>query len=119
MCVAVRDSCAPVLLCHGHPWPTSLDCDRFPGDEDMCLAPLTKEYKYMHKGTRGWWRGGWPYPPGYGRILGIKEIQGHYSQTFCDFVNAVKSSFTASRVPAGGWQSASAGSASCTDLQYR
>ncbi|KAF4791534.1 secreted frizzled-related protein 2-like protein [Turdus rufiventris] len=52
MCVAVRDSCAPVLLCHGHPWPTSLDCDRFPGDEDMCLAPLTKEYKYLHKAVK-------------------------------------------------------------------
>uniref|UniRef100_A0A8C5TQ19 FZ domain-containing protein n=1 Tax=Malurus cyaneus samueli TaxID=2593467 RepID=A0A8C5TQ19_9PASS len=51
MCVAVRDSCAPVLLCHGHPWPDSLDCDRFPGDEDMCLAPLTKDYKYLHKGS--------------------------------------------------------------------
>uniref|UniRef100_A0A8C0VB85 FZ domain-containing protein n=1 Tax=Cyanistes caeruleus TaxID=156563 RepID=A0A8C0VB85_CYACU len=51
MCAAVRDSCAPVLLCHGHPWPASLDCDRFPGDEDMCLAPLTKDYKYLHKGS--------------------------------------------------------------------
>ncbi|NWI85897.1 SFRP2 protein, partial [Pitta sordida] len=49
MCVAVRDSCAPVLLCHGHTWPDSLDCDRFPGDEDMCLASVTKEYKYLHK----------------------------------------------------------------------
>uniref|UniRef100_A0A8D2PAR6 FZ domain-containing protein n=1 Tax=Zosterops lateralis melanops TaxID=1220523 RepID=A0A8D2PAR6_ZOSLA len=51
MCVAVRDSCAPVLLCHGHSWPASLDCDRFPGDEDTCLAPLTKDYKYLHKGS--------------------------------------------------------------------
>ncbi|XP_009285056.1 secreted frizzled-related protein 2-like [Aptenodytes patagonicus] len=49
MCVAVRDSCAPVLACHGHPWPDSLDCDRFPADEDMCLASLTKEYKHLHK----------------------------------------------------------------------
>ncbi|XP_062490168.1 secreted frizzled-related protein 2-like [Pezoporus occidentalis] len=49
MCVAVRDSCAPVLACHGHLWPGSLDCDRFPADEDMCLASLTKEYKYSHK----------------------------------------------------------------------
>ncbi|XP_074871545.1 secreted frizzled-related protein 2-like [Carettochelys insculpta] len=49
MCVAVRDSCAPVLLCHGQSWPDSLDCDRFPADEDMCLASLTKEYKHIHK----------------------------------------------------------------------
>uniref|UniRef100_A0A8C8RXF9 Secreted frizzled-related protein 2 n=1 Tax=Pelusios castaneus TaxID=367368 RepID=A0A8C8RXF9_9SAUR len=49
MCVSVRDSCAPVLLCHGQPWPDSLDCDRFPADEDMCLASLSKEYKYIRK----------------------------------------------------------------------
>ncbi|NWR55461.1 SFRP2 protein, partial [Bucorvus abyssinicus] len=49
MCAAVRDSCAPVLTCQGHPWPDSLDCSRFPADEDMCLASLTKEYKYLHK----------------------------------------------------------------------
>ncbi|NWR88655.1 SFRP2 protein, partial [Furnarius figulus] len=49
MCVAVRDSCAPVLLCHGHAWPDSMDCDRFPGDEDTCLASVTKEYKPLHK----------------------------------------------------------------------
>ncbi|XP_061438742.1 secreted frizzled-related protein 2-like [Rhineura floridana] len=45
MCVAVRDSCAPVSECQGHPWPSSLDCDRFPADEDTCLASLGKEYK--------------------------------------------------------------------------
>uniref|UniRef100_A0A8C2Y990 Secreted frizzled-related protein 2-like n=1 Tax=Coturnix japonica TaxID=93934 RepID=A0A8C2Y990_COTJA len=49
MCVGVRDSCAPVLACHGHTWPESLDCNRFPADEDMCLASLTKEHKYLHK----------------------------------------------------------------------
>ncbi|XP_034623565.1 polyamine deacetylase HDAC10 isoform X2 [Trachemys scripta elegans] len=49
MCVAVRDSCAPLLLCHGLSWPDSLDCDRFPADEDMCLASLSKEYKHIHK----------------------------------------------------------------------
>uniref|UniRef100_A0A8B9PIL1 Secreted frizzled-related protein 2 n=1 Tax=Apteryx owenii TaxID=8824 RepID=A0A8B9PIL1_APTOW len=47
MCIAVHDSCAPVLACHGHSWPDSLDCDRFPADEDMCLASLAKEHKYL------------------------------------------------------------------------
>ncbi|XP_042268429.1 sizzled [Thunnus maccoyii] len=42
LCVAVRDSCAPVLACQGHPWPEALDCDRFPAEEDMCLSPLAK-----------------------------------------------------------------------------
>ncbi|OWK58521.1 Secreted frizzled-related protein 2 [Lonchura striata] len=51
MCAAVRDSCAPALLCHGHRWPASLACDRFPADEDMCLAPLTRDYKHLHKGS--------------------------------------------------------------------
>ncbi|CAI5665309.1 sizzled [Oreochromis niloticus] len=38
LCVAVRESCAPVLACQGHPWPDVLDCDRFPAEEDMCLS---------------------------------------------------------------------------------
>uniref|UniRef100_A0A3P8SGN9 Sizzled n=1 Tax=Amphiprion percula TaxID=161767 RepID=A0A3P8SGN9_AMPPE len=42
LCVAVRDSCAPVLACQGHPWPETLDCDRFPAEEDMCLSPHVK-----------------------------------------------------------------------------
>uniref|UniRef100_A0A8C9MKW5 Secreted frizzled-related protein 5-like n=1 Tax=Serinus canaria TaxID=9135 RepID=A0A8C9MKW5_SERCA len=62
MCAAVRASCAPVLLCQGQPWPASLDCDRFPGDEDTCLAPLTKDYNYLHKGSWEVGRGGWPWP---------------------------------------------------------
>uniref|UniRef100_A0A8D0G733 Secreted frizzled-related protein 2 n=1 Tax=Sphenodon punctatus TaxID=8508 RepID=A0A8D0G733_SPHPU len=49
MCVAVRDSCAPILSCHGNSWPESLDCDRFPADEDMCLASLSKEYQHIPK----------------------------------------------------------------------
>ncbi|PWA28464.1 hypothetical protein CCH79_00016344 [Gambusia affinis] len=42
LCVAVRDSCAPVLACQGHPWPEALNCDRFPAEEDVCLTPLAK-----------------------------------------------------------------------------
>lgn len=38
LCVAVRESCAPVLACQGHSWPDVLDCDRFPAEEDMCLS---------------------------------------------------------------------------------
>ncbi|XP_054843762.1 secreted frizzled-related protein 2-like [Eublepharis macularius] len=49
MCVAIRDSCAPVLGCHGSHWPSSLDCDRFPADEDMCLGSLGKEQKHIVK----------------------------------------------------------------------
>ncbi|XP_034031483.1 sizzled [Thalassophryne amazonica] len=38
LCIAVRDSCAPVLACQGYPWPEVLECDRFPAEEDMCLS---------------------------------------------------------------------------------
>lgn len=49
LCVAVRDSCAPVLACQGHPWPEVLDCDRFPAEEDMCLSPHAK-FSHFAKG---------------------------------------------------------------------
>lgn len=49
LCVAVRDSCAPVLACQGHPWPEALDCDRFPAEEDMCLSPHAK-FSHFAKG---------------------------------------------------------------------
>ncbi|XP_056273679.1 sizzled [Pseudoliparis swirei] len=42
LCVAVRDSCAPVLACQGHSWPEALDCDRFPAEQDICLSHHTK-----------------------------------------------------------------------------
>lgn len=81
MCAAVRDSCAPVLVCHGHAWPDSLDCDRFSADEDMCLASLTNEYKYIHKGRWSRWVG-----------MNIQNQatmwRGKHSKTVSDFVNA-------------------------------
>ncbi|XP_003221364.2 secreted frizzled-related protein 2-like [Anolis carolinensis] len=45
MCLAIRESCTPVRSCQGHPWPSNLNCDRFPTDEDSCLPSLTKESK--------------------------------------------------------------------------
>ncbi|KAM9311723.1 secreted frizzled-related protein 5-like [Gastrophryne carolinensis] len=49
MCEAVRDSCAPVLACHDQSWPESLNCDRFPAGDDMCLDNLGKEFQYTYK----------------------------------------------------------------------
>nr|XP_033814328.1 secreted frizzled-related protein 2-like [Geotrypetes seraphini] len=49
VCLAVRRSCAPVLACLGHSWPASLNCERIPAGEDMCLAPLSKEEEYIYK----------------------------------------------------------------------
>ncbi|XP_030630698.1 sizzled [Chanos chanos] len=49
LCVAVRDSCSPVLACQGRAWPEALDCNRFPALEDMCLTPLPKHRTYSSK----------------------------------------------------------------------
>ncbi|MGH0146998.1 UNVERIFIED_CONTAM: hypothetical protein FKN15_009130 [Acipenser sinensis] len=49
MCVAVRDSCAPLLACQGQAWPEALDCERFPAEEDMCLSPVSKETAHFDK----------------------------------------------------------------------
>ncbi|MEE6481070.1 hypothetical protein FKM82_012749 [Ascaphus truei] len=83
MCVAVRDTCAPVLACHGHSWPESLNCDRFPAGEDMCLATLSKEYQYTYKEL--------PKPTCQGCPL-IEESFSHKTvlEAFCDNNFAVK-----------------------------
>ncbi|KAE8616030.1 hypothetical protein XENTR_v10008702 [Xenopus tropicalis] len=83
MCVAVRDSCAPVLACHGHAWPESLDCDRFPAGEDMCLDTLSKEYQYSYKEL--------PKPSCQGCPL-IEDFFSHKTvlEAFCDNNFAVK-----------------------------
>ncbi|KAG9490119.1 hypothetical protein GDO78_005808 [Eleutherodactylus coqui] len=49
MCEVVRDSCAPVLSCYDQSWPDSLNCDRFPAGDDMCLDHFI--YKELPKPT--------------------------------------------------------------------
>ncbi|KAK9951858.1 hypothetical protein ABG768_017733 [Culter alburnus] len=49
VCVAVKESCAPVLACHGHSWPEALNCDRFPAQDDTCLTPLPKHISAFSK----------------------------------------------------------------------
>ncbi|XP_051882369.1 secreted frizzled-related protein 2-like [Pristis pectinata] len=43
LCREVRDSCAPVMLAFGFPWPEMLDCNRFPMDDDLCIPSATSE----------------------------------------------------------------------------
>ncbi|KAL0155566.1 hypothetical protein M9458_049829, partial [Cirrhinus mrigala] len=49
VCMAVKESCAPVLACHGHAWPEALNCDRFPAQDDTCLTPLPKHISAFSK----------------------------------------------------------------------
>ncbi|XP_068129735.1 secreted frizzled-related protein 5-like [Hyperolius riggenbachi] len=84
MCEAVRASCAPVLACHEQSWPESLNCDRFPAeDDDTCLDNLGKEYQYLHKE--------FPRPTCQGCPL-IEEVYSYRSalDAFCDNDFAVK-----------------------------
>ncbi|XP_056308353.1 sizzled [Danio aesculapii] len=48
VCLAVKESCSPVLACHGHSWPESLNCERFP-EQDDCLTPLPKHISAFSK----------------------------------------------------------------------
>ncbi|XP_018602672.2 sizzled [Scleropages formosus] len=50
LCAAVRDGCAPVLACQGQAWPDVLDCDRFPGHDDMCLSATITHGNIVLKG---------------------------------------------------------------------
>ncbi|XP_077121029.1 secreted frizzled-related protein 5-like [Ranitomeya variabilis] len=83
MCEAVRDGCAPVLECHDQSWPESLNCDRFPAGDDMCLDNLSKEFQYIYKEL--------PKPTCQGCPL-IEETFSYRSvlDAFCDNDIAVK-----------------------------
>uniref|UniRef100_A0A8C9TX32 Sizzled n=1 Tax=Scleropages formosus TaxID=113540 RepID=A0A8C9TX32_SCLFO len=51
LCAAVRDGCAPVLACQGQAWPDVLDCDRFPGHDDMCGCPVPLKDECLPRAT--------------------------------------------------------------------
>uniref|UniRef100_A0A4W3GU58 Secreted frizzled-related protein 1b n=1 Tax=Callorhinchus milii TaxID=7868 RepID=A0A4W3GU58_CALMI len=38
LCTVVRDACTPVMEFFGFPWPDMLRCDKFPLDNDLCIA---------------------------------------------------------------------------------
>ena len=33
---------------HGFPWPSMLDCDKFPLDNDMCITSQSEKNKQKH-----------------------------------------------------------------------
>ena len=38
LCTKVRQGCEGRMKAYGFPWPAMLDCDKFPEDNDMCIA---------------------------------------------------------------------------------
>ncbi|XP_069793434.1 secreted frizzled-related protein 5 [Narcine bancroftii] len=43
LCIAVRNSCAPIMACYGYPWPEILNCNRFPTDDGMCISSISNK----------------------------------------------------------------------------
>lgn len=39
LCEKVREGCEGRMQNYGFPWPNALQCDKFPLDNDMCIAP--------------------------------------------------------------------------------
>ena len=38
LCQKVKSGCENTMKAHGYPWPSMLDCDKFPLDNDMCIT---------------------------------------------------------------------------------
>lgn len=41
LCHKVKSGCEETMTTYGFPWPSMLDCDKFPLDNDMCIASLS------------------------------------------------------------------------------
>ncbi|XP_040568733.1 secreted frizzled-related protein 5 [Lepeophtheirus salmonis] len=40
LCLAVKRGCEKTMKSYGFPWPSMLDCQKFPLDNDMCIAAM-------------------------------------------------------------------------------
>merc|ERR1711923_407432 len=40
LCQKVKAGCEEKMSSQGYPWPSMLDCDKFPLDNDMCIASM-------------------------------------------------------------------------------
>lgn len=43
LCQKVKAGCEGTMSTYGFPWPTMLDCDKFPLDNDMCIASQSEK----------------------------------------------------------------------------
>ena len=45
LCQKVKAGCIGTMEEHGFPWPSMLDCDKFPLDNDMCITSQSERNK--------------------------------------------------------------------------
>ena len=45
LCQKVKTGCISTMEGHGFPWPSMLDCDKFPLDNDMCITSQSERNK--------------------------------------------------------------------------
>jgi secreted frizzled-related protein 5 len=43
LCQKVKAGCEGLMATYGFPWPSMLDCDKFPLDNDMCIASQSEK----------------------------------------------------------------------------
>jgi len=54
LCQKVKSGCLSTMENHGFPWPSMLDCDKFPMDNDMCITSQSdKKDKGGNSGGHG------------------------------------------------------------------
>ena len=49
----VKAGCEGTMATYGFPWPSMLDCDKFPLDNDMCIASMGGQSSDDSKGSGG------------------------------------------------------------------
>ncbi|XP_014666934.1 PREDICTED: secreted frizzled-related protein 5-like isoform X2 [Priapulus caudatus] len=52
LCEAVRSGCEARMSTYGYPWPEMFQCDKFPIDNDMCIAKQTRSGGEEVKGNQ-------------------------------------------------------------------
>ena len=50
LCLKVKAGCESMMERNGYPWPSMLDCDKFPLDNDMCITSQAESMQGRKKG---------------------------------------------------------------------
>ena len=70
MHLQVKAGCEGTMATYGFPWPSMLDCDKFPLDNDMCIASMGGQSSESRSG-------GSPGAGGGGKSGGGPEGENH------------------------------------------